>query len=178
MSKVWEYESNDDDKLAEKVVKDRTIVMTNPTMAKYIIDGIVWDDGEKVLEPCRGDGAFYNNLPENVDKDWCEINEGRDFFDYDKKVDTCISNIPFVPRKLAWDFTAKAMDICSKNIYWLINLGTLNIFTPKRLDDMKEKGWFIQSFNVVADKRWFGRYMVVKIGREDLGVFKWKRKTF
>ena len=178
MAKVWEYESNDNDKLGEKVEKDNTIVMTKPTMAKFIIDGIDWEDGEEVLEPCRGDGAFYDNFPDTVNKDWCEINEGRDFFDYDKQVETILTNPPFVPRKLAWAFQVKAMEICRKRIYWLMNLTSLNIFTPKRLDEMKDKGWFIQSFNIVADKRWFGRYCVVKIGREDIGTFKWCRTTF
>ena len=178
MTKVWDYKSNHADKLAEKVEKDPTIVMTNPDMAKYLIDGIDWVQGERVMEPCKGDGAFYDNLPDTIEKGWCEINEGRDFLEYDKEVDVVISNPPFIPRTLFWSFHQKAMAICTRKIYWLINLQSLNIFTPKRLDEMKELGWFIQSFNVVADKRWFGRYVMVEIGKEDNGLFKWNRKSF
>ena len=36
-NKVWEYESNKDDKLAKKVETDNNIVMTNPTMAIDLI---------------------------------------------------------------------------------------------------------------------------------------------
>ena len=78
-NKVWEYKSNENDKLANQVEKDRTIVMTTPEMAKHLIGLIEFKDGDVVIEPCRGDGAFYDNLPGSVKKEWCEINQGRDF---------------------------------------------------------------------------------------------------
>ena len=34
---------------------------------------------EFVLDPCRGDGAFYDQYPNYCQKEWCEITEGRDF---------------------------------------------------------------------------------------------------
>ena len=47
----------------------------------------------KILEPAMGTGSFYDFL-ENCD--WCEINKGRDFFDYIiKKNDRIITNPPF-----------------------------------------------------------------------------------
>jgi len=45
------------------------------------------------LEPARGKGNIYNELPSP--KDWCEITEGKDFFDYHRKVDWIITNPPF-----------------------------------------------------------------------------------
>jgi len=47
-----------------------------------------------ILEPCRGEGTFYNNFT-NEDKDWCEISEGKDFLQYNKKVNWIITNPPF-----------------------------------------------------------------------------------
>ena len=47
----------------------------------------------KVLEPCKGEGAFLNCLPKNTD--WCEIAEGVNFYDYDKKVDWLVTNPPY-----------------------------------------------------------------------------------
>ena len=72
----------------------------------------------------------------------------------------------------------KSMDITRREIYWLINISSLNVFTPKRLDEMKSKNWFIESFHVVADKRWFGRYVWVKISRTNNKCFEWNNKTF
>jgi len=177
-NKVWEYKSNDNDELAKQVEKDPTIVMTKPEMAKYLIGLIDFKDGDIVIEPCRGDGAFYNNLPDNVIKEWCEINQDRDFLEYQGKVDICLSNPPFVPRKLFWSFMQKSMEITNRQIYWLINIASLNVFTPNRLNEMRTKGWFIQSFHVVNDKRWYGRYVWVKIGKEDNSIFSWNDNSF
>ena len=46
-----------------------------------------------ILEPCKGIGNIYDVLPEP--KEWCEITQGRDFFDYHKQVDWIITNPPF-----------------------------------------------------------------------------------
>ena len=55
--------------------------MTNPNTAKWIVD--YFQPTGKMLEPCRGEGAFYTAMQEyNDDVDWCEISEGKDFFDY------------------------------------------------------------------------------------------------
>ena len=64
--KVWEYESKKEDPLAEKVKKDPTIVMTNPLMAEYLLKRIGFEENDIVLEPCLGDGAFYDNFPKNT----------------------------------------------------------------------------------------------------------------
>jgi hypothetical protein len=179
--KVWEYKSNDDDKL-KKLVKDKgkSIVMTNPKMAKYLIDRIQFEEGDIVCEPCKGDGAFYDNLPNNVEKIWYEINEGRNYLEGEKQiVSHTLSNPPFVPRKLFWDFMERAMETTTKKIYWLINLQSMNVFTPKRLEIMKSKNWYINSQHIVADKRWYGRYCWLEIGKNDNNYYSWKNgKSF
>ena len=65
------------------------VVMTPVSTAELIVD--YFKPSGTTLEPCRGDGAFYDLLQ----GDWCEISEGRDFFDYNKKVDWIITNPPF-----------------------------------------------------------------------------------
>ena len=47
----------------------------------------------EVLEPCKGEGAFLQYLPEN--SDWCEIAEGRNYYDYNEKVDWIVTNPPY-----------------------------------------------------------------------------------
>ena len=67
----------------------------------------------KVLEPCRGAGVFTDLLPS---ADWCEINEGKDFFDYTSHVDWIITNPPYslIRRFVLHSFTI------SDNIVFLI----------------------------------------------------------
>ena len=47
----------------------------------------------RVLEPCKGKGVFLRFLPD--DTEWCEIDEGRDFFEWHEKVDWVVSNPPY-----------------------------------------------------------------------------------
>lgn len=178
--KVWEYESNEDDKLAKQVEKDNDIVMTKPEMSIHLLSLIEFKEGDILLEPCKGKGAFYNNFPDYTINKYCEINEGIDFLDYDEndKVDYVLSNPPFVPRKLFWSFQQKAMKVSKKEIYWLINMSALNVFTPKRLKEMSEEGWYINSFHIVSDKRWYGRYVWVKISKHDNNFISFKNGSF
>ena len=45
------------------------------------------------LDPFRGDGSFYDFLPQP--KLWCELQEGKDFFQFGGYVDWIISNPPY-----------------------------------------------------------------------------------
>lgn len=46
----------------------------------------------RVLDPCRGRGAFTDHLP---GAEWCEITDGLDFFEWTEPVDWVISNPPY-----------------------------------------------------------------------------------
>jgi hypothetical protein len=46
----------------------------------------------RVLDPCRGEGAFTDVLP---GAEWCEITEGLDFFDWTDRVDWVVGNPPY-----------------------------------------------------------------------------------
>lgn len=46
----------------------------------------------RVLEPFKGGGAFLRAIPT---ADWCEIDEGRDFFRWREPVDWIVSNPPY-----------------------------------------------------------------------------------
>lgn len=158
--------------------KGKNFVMTNPDMAKYLISKCDIVEGDKIMEPCKGNGSFFDNLPDTCEKYYCEIEEGIDYLEDMTNVDITLSNPPFVPRKLFWDFMKVAMKNTNRQIYWLINMSSLNVFTPKRLDEMSENGWYINDFHIVSDKRWFGRYVWVKISRVNTKTFSWNRKVF
>lgn len=49
--------------------------------------------GGEVLEPCKGEGVFLKYLPPNTE--WCEIADGRNFYDYNKRVQWIVTNPPY-----------------------------------------------------------------------------------
>jgi len=100
-------------------------VMTKQSSAKFIIN--YFKPNGIILEPCRGTGAFYNLFPEK--KDWCEIKENKDFFDYKKKVDWIITNPPF---SIFDEFLLKSFEI-AENIVFFCPL--VKAFKGKKLDE-------------------------------------------
>jgi hypothetical protein len=70
---------------------EKDVVYTPEPIAKDIIEWV--NPAGLCLDPCKGDGAFFNNFPGR--RDWCELREGRDFFEYSKKVDFIIGNPPY-----------------------------------------------------------------------------------
>lgn len=64
---------------------------TDENIAKSIVDH--FKPFGRVLEPFKGEGAFFEQLPSN--SMWCEINEGRDFFEFREPVDWIVTNPPF-----------------------------------------------------------------------------------
>ena len=126
---MWDYEPNKKgDKLGEKVLKNPDIVNTNPEMAKHLISLIKYETGDTFCDPCKGPGAFYDNFPTGCEKIYYEINEQRDYLGEEKRwVDYTLSNPPFVPRKLFWDFHVRAMETTRKNIYWLEEVNFENL---------------------------------------------------
>ena len=125
------------------------IVMTPVYLAKNIIEH--YKPTGLILDPCRGEGAFYNNY--NTDnKDWCEIDEGKDFLEYNKKVDWIITNPPWSKMRI---FLEHGMRIADNIVY----LTTINHYTTKRrIRDMKENGFGIKEFYCVntPKKPWQG----------------------
>lgn len=61
---------------------------TKPEVARAIIDH--FQPTGKVLEPFRGSGVFFNELPKGTQ--WCEIEDGRDFFEFNEQVDWIVTN--------------------------------------------------------------------------------------
>lgn len=72
-------------------VNPNDVVFTPNWLAKQICE--MFPISGKVLEPCKGEGAFLQYLPKN--SDWCEITEGRNFYDYNEKVDWIVTNPPY-----------------------------------------------------------------------------------
>jgi len=76
----------------------------------------------KILDPCRGEGAFYKSIPQG--SYWCEIRQGKDFFDFNKKVDWIIGNPPY---SIFDRWLMHSYDIAD-NIVYLVP--TYKIFNP------------------------------------------------
>jgi len=62
-------------------------VYTPVEMVKEILERLPLKPGDMVLDASAGANAFYDNYPDFVKKDRCELDEGINFFDYNNHVD-------------------------------------------------------------------------------------------
>jgi len=65
-----------------KISTMNDVVMTSHDTAKFIVD--YYNPIGSILEPCSGEDVFYNLFTNEV-KYRCEISDGIDFFDFNKK---------------------------------------------------------------------------------------------
>jgi hypothetical protein len=91
-----------------------------------------------ILDPCKGDGAFYDLFP-NENRDYCEIREGIDFFSYNKNVDWIIGNPPY---SIFQDFLEHSFEL-SENVSFLVP--TNKVFQRQAIMDMINKYGGIKS---------------------------------
>lgn len=88
-----------------------------------------------ILDPARGQGAFFGQFPRHLDRHWCELTDGRDFLRWAEPVDWIMTNPPWSRLR---DFTRHAMTL-AQNIVWLAPI--VNLTTKARLRDLDEHGF-------------------------------------
>ena len=67
------------------------VVFTPDWLAEKICS--MYDIDGAVLEPCKGEGVFLKYLP--IQTEWCEIVDGKNYYDYNKKIDWIVTNPPY-----------------------------------------------------------------------------------
>lgn len=137
-------------------VHERDIVYTPKPLARKCMTLFDFIKGSRVLDPCKGSGIFYDFFPDHVEKLWCEIEEDRDFYKFNEKVDWCISNPPYSHLD---SFLVHTTHICVIGFGYLI--GVLNL-TAVRIQHLNEQGFFLSKLMLINNVRgWFGRHCFV-----------------
>lgn len=105
---------------------------------------------ETIMEPFKGGGAFYDKLQDYTDNpvEWCEIDEGVDFFTTEEKVDWIITNPPYSIFK---EVLPKCLEVADNNIL-IIPVNKLLSSVP-RLMDIKRAGYGIKEVYYLGSGR-------------------------
>lgn len=120
------YDSNDE-------------VQTPIGLAKRIVEH--FQPSGDILEPCKGEGNFYNLLPTNTE--WCEITQGRNFFTWTKKADWIVTNPPWSQIRM---FLQHSMTLANDIVF----LMTINhVWTKARVRDIYDAGFALKEICLV-----------------------------
>lgn len=143
--------------------KPNDLKKTPLELAKVLIELVPFKKNDKVLDGFAGDMVWYDNYPSKVEKDWCEIEKGRDFFEYDKEFDWVVGNPPYSIKN-------KILDKCfeaKKGFALLLNLMNL---TPQRIVKIENAGFKITHLRICNVKGWFGKQMFIVCDRKKPSV--------
>ena len=151
-------------------IKPNDVIYTPKLLAKNCIDLCDIKPNETVLDPCRGGGAFYDQIP-NENKYYCEIDEEKDFFAWETKVDTIIGNPPYS----MWDkWIDHTLKYCDKFCYIF---GVYN-FTPPRLQRILDGGFGVTKFTLAKVDWWFSPTYIIVCERNKESVCSVIRDRF
>jgi len=131
---------------------------------------IPFESSDVALDPSAGvNKVWFNNFP--CQKEYCEIEEGTNFFEYAGKCDWIVGNPPFT------DFVKYLMhspSIANKGFAYLIGHSRINQVTPRRLSILESQGFYLSKLHVLTIKKWFGRYYFLVFSRsknEGIGYY-------
>lgn len=155
--------------------KDISFHYTNEQMVKDLLSLIPATREDTFLDAGSGKNKVWFNNLYCGQKFECEIEDGCDFFLWDKKIDWIIGNPPFHE---GWKFLDKASQIANKGIAFLGNLNFWNSCLPSRFEILKERGFFLNKLHIVQDSRWFGRYYFLIFEKKKNKFLSWNSKTY
>lgn len=133
---------------------------------------------DRLYEPFRGEGAFYDSFPEENPKHWTEITEGRDYETDITEYDWVITNPPFClmsnGKKVNsfWFLLDYFSQRAKKGIAFLANDRCFSSLTPKRIKLLEDRGWSITKMIVSSVKKWRGRYYLFVIEKKESTTFR------
>ncbi len=152
----------------------RDVFITPLELAKKHIAATVkfCDEGFRWFDPFKNSGNYYNNFPSD-NKVWCEILEGRDFFESRETIDVICSNPPYSIMDAVF---AKSRELKPKVISYLIGVNNL---TTKRMEEMNKEGYVLVYVRMLKVFSWFGMSFICIWKKCDLcNVIDYDRKVY
>lgn len=155
------------------------MIQTPKNVWQHIMQLFPTKDTDIFFEPFKGNGNLYDII--NCEKEWCELSQGKDIFDYDyetSKVTKLYTNPPFkamIPtnKKKAYkncvyfflEYFMMHLPLLDE-IGFLMNAKSFQSLTPKRLHKLNELGFYVHHVVCLNIQKWFGLYYFVLFKKE------------
>ena len=158
----------------KKRIKANDVFITPLEVAKQQIQLHNINNNDLWLDPCRNnkEGSYFNNFPQNVKKDWCEILEGKDFFEYDRDIDIICGNPPY---SLMDKWIKKTLQLNPKEFSLLIGIGNL---TTRRIEIIENAGYGLSKMKMLKIYNWYGMSCIVVFEKNKKSIIEYDRKVY
>ena len=155
--------------------KPNDVIYTPRDLAAYLFEIFgqqsSYQSGDSILDPFKGGGAFYDNFPAD-NRDWAEIEQGRDFWEWSEPVDWCVSNPP-------WSMVDKVLEhtceISTKGFAYLLNNHGC---TPRRLEICEEAGFGLTVMHLSKVFEWYGIAAFCVFEKDKESIISYDRKVW
>ena len=144
------------------------IFITPIQLAKINIDMIEYNIEDIWYDPFKNNGSYYNQFP-NDNKKWSEILENKDFFQFNEKIDIICSNPPY---SIIDKVLEKSVELKPRVISYLIGINNL---TPKRMEYMESKGYYITKLHICKVFKWYGMSVIVLWEKDKKSIINFDR---
>jgi hypothetical protein len=130
------------------------------------------EDSEEILDSARGKGSFYNNFPKNNKRAWCEIEDGRCFFEEKNCYHWIITNSPYSILD-AW--IEKTCELSKRGFGLLLGWNNL---TAKRIEYCEKQGFGLTKLKMFKVFQWYGMSCFVVFERGKKSILEYNRKVW
>ncbi len=161
-------------KIADKIKKrdvPKDVFITPEDLSKFAISMIDHKKNDIWLDPFRNSGNYYNNFPSDF-KEWCEILENKDFFDFEKPVNIICSNPPYSCLDKVLKHSIK---LNAHTIQYLIGFHNL---TARRIELMEQNNYYITKLHFCKVYKWFGMSCIVQFEKNKKSIISFDRKVW
>lgn len=117
---------------------DADRVFTPRDLARRIVERLNPHIARSILDPARGQGAFFDCFPARLHRHWCELDDGQDFMAWTRRVDWIVTNPPFSRFR---DFLTHTHEIAN-NVVFLASLS--NFTTRYRIAQVRRAGYDVR----------------------------------
>ena len=144
------------------------IFITPLELAKKAIDMIEYNQADIWFDPFKNTGNYYNQYP-NDNKLYSEILEGKDFFDFNEKIDIICSNPPY---SIIDKVIEKSIELKPRVINYLIGVGTL---TARRLEMFENAGYGLTKIHMCKVYKWYGMSFIIQFEKNKQSIISFDR---
>lgn len=173
---------------SHKIKKRETpkdVFITPRDLAKEHIEFIPVKNKEELwLDPCRynEEGSYFSQYPQRLIKrnnktfkmkhHWCEITEGKSFFDYEGKPDVICCNPPY---SIMNEWIEKCIELKPRVISFLMaNHG----LTARRMEMFEKAGYGLSKMRLLKVWSWYGMSAMVVFEKDKESIFSIDRKVW
>ena len=168
MNTVQQRNAANDEILTPPAIAAQQIADTKRIYETFFIDDMTLDYRAKWFDGFKNTGVYYNQYPEDCEKDYAELLEGKDFFKHEGDFDICCGNPPFSLMCSKKNFCGIWEHLATKKKPLVISMvtGSLSI-SPQLIARMNKWGYHLQEINQFKVQKWVPSCYTIWINVEE-----------